>query len=658
MAKASDKSSRRSHIRLKNISTNFSMTVIAKTDKDLYEFGDYRLNVADRSLWRADEPVAITPKALELLCLLVERPNKVIAKEEIIQRLWPDTIVEEANLTQTVFLLRKALNGDASKWIETAPRRGYKFSGEVRRATVAEENEAAHSTETESLTSEKVAAARPSQQKAFYQWMAVALLLAGLLFAGRFFWQRDAQPVAPLSAIKTIAVLPFKSLETAAQDEYLGLGVSDDLITRLSNVRQITVRPTSAMRRYLGQSKDAVTIGRELGVDAVLEGNFRQADQRIRFTVQLINVSDGRTLWAEKFDEQFTNIFSVQDSISERVISSLTIQLSGAEQARFTKRFTTNSEAYRLYLQGRYFWNKRTEAGFRKSIELFNQAIALDPTYARAYTGLADAYGLLASYNFLPPSEGYPKTKAAAERAIALDDSLAEAHTSLASVLNSYEWDWRGAERAYQRAIELDPGYVTAHQWYGECLIQLGRFAEAEQQMQAAIKADPLSLIAHTNLGWTHFMARDYDRAIAQLRKVIEMDAHFVNARLKLGMAYLQKGQMTEANHELTQAQTLGGESSQILAARAHAYVKANAPAEALRLVAQLETRARNAYVEPSDIALIYTALGKKDEAFAWLEKARVQRSEALLCWLKVDPRVDPLRDDARFAELLKAIGL
>ncbi len=569
------------------------------------------------------------------------------------QRLWPDTTVEEANLTQTIFLLRKALNGDlqehGSKWIETAPRRGYKFAGDLRAVAPA----LSPSSITE-LSLEPAAAEQAWWWKNGKVWLCV---LAITLLAGTWLYARRAQPVVtPLSELKAIAVLPFKSLETAAQDDYLGLGVSDDLITRLSNIRQISVRPTSAMRRYLGQSKDAVTIGRELGVDAVLEGNIRQADQRIRVTVQLINVTDGRALWAEKFDEQFTNIFAVQDSISDRVIRSLTLQLSGQEQARVNKRFTANAEAYRLYLQGRYFWNKRTEAGFRKAIEHFEQAIALDPNYARAHTGLADAYSLLASYNFLPPAQGYPQTKAAAEKAIALDDTLAEAHTSLASVLNSYEWNWPGAEKAFQRAIELDPGYATAHQWYGEYLIQLGRFAEAEQQMQAAIKSDPLSLIAHTNLGWTYFMARDHDRAITQLRKVIEMDAHFVNARFKLGWTYLQTGQFAEAEAEFRQAQTLTGETAQILTARAFLAARTGKRNEALRLIRQLETR--QTYVEPSDIALTYVALNQPDDAFAWLNKAYAQRSEALLCWLKVDPRVDPLREDIRLTALLKKIGL
>lgn len=618
-----------------------------------YEFGPFRADLEQRLLLRQGEVVPLTSKVFETLLVLIEHRDRVLEKEELMRLVWPDTVVEDNNLTVNISTLRKALADNASerRYIITVPGRGYRFAAEVREVFPATEPSAAKDApETSAAT-----ATTSGQRLSWKIWLSLVLVMA-LGSALLYYWQ-TRRKTGPLAGIKAIAVLPFKPLAATGRDDYIGLGVSDDLITRLSNIRQITVRPTSAMRRYLGQEKDAVTIGRELGVDAVLEGSIRQTDERIRVTVQLIQVSDGRPLWAEKFDEQFTHIFAVQDSISEQVIRALTLQLSGQEQARVSKRFTENAEAYRLYLQGRYFWNKRTEEGFRKAIELFEQAIALDSGYARAYAGLADAYGLLASYNFLPPQQAYPKAKAAAEKAIALDGGLAEAHTSLASIQHSYEWDWRGAEQAYQRALELNPGYATAHQWYGEYLIQVGRFDEAAQQMELARALDPLSLIINTNLGWTFFMARDYERAIAQLRKVVELDAHFVNARLKLGLAYMQKGSLDEAQAEFQQAQALAGESSQVLSARACAYARAGARAEAQRIVKQLEARARTSYVEPSDIALVYVALGQNDEAFAWLQKAYAQRSEALLCWIKVDPRVDALRADPRFAELLRAVG-
>jgi TolB-like protein/DNA-binding winged helix-turn-helix (wHTH) protein/Flp pilus assembly protein TadD len=622
--------------------------------KRSYEFGPFRADLEQRLLLRQGEIVPLTSKVFETLLVLIEHRDRVLEKEELMRLVWPDTVVEDNNLTVNISTLRKALGDNASerRYIVTVPGRGYRFAAEVREVFPAAEPSAKDAPpETIAAT-----ATTSGQRLGWKIWLSLVLVMA-LGGALLYYWQ-TRRKTGPLAGIKAIAVLPFKPLAATGRDDYIGLGVSDDLITRLSNIRQITVRPTSAMRRYLGQEKDAVTIGRELGVDAVLEGSIRQTDERIRVTVQLIQVSDGRPLWADKFDEQFTHIFAVQDSISEQVIRALTLQLSGQEQALVSKRFTENAEAYRLYLQGRYFWNKRTEEGFRKAIELFEQAIALDPGYARAYAGLADAYGLLASYNFLPPQQAYPKAKAAAEKAIALDGGLAEAHTSLASIQHSYEWDWRGAEQAYQRALELNPGYATAHQWYGEYLIQVGRFDEAAQQMELARALDPLSLIINTNLGWTFFMARNYDRAIAQLRKVVELDAHFVNARLKLGLAYMQKGLLDEAQAEFQQAQTLAGESSQVLSARACAYARAGARAEAQRIVKQLAVQARTSYVEPSDIALVYVALGQADEAFAWLQKAYAQRSEALLCWLKVDPRVDALRADPRFAELLRAVGL
>ncbi len=626
--------------------------------KHSYEFGPFRVDPEQRLLLRQGEVVPLTSKVFETLLALIEHRDRVIAKEELMRLVWPDTVVEDNNLTVNISTLRKALgeNANERRYIVTVPGKGYRFTAEIREVLpVTEQLSATDAPAEASASAPVITSTAPRQRWAWRTWLNLGLIVA-LVGALLFYWQ-TRRKTGPLADIKAIAVLPFKPLGQAERNDYIGLGMSDDLITRLSNIRQITVRPTSAMRRYLSQEKDAVTIGRELGVDAVLEGSIRQADEHIRVTVQLIQVSDGRPLWADKFDEQFTHIFAVQDSISDQVIRALTLQLSGQEQARVSKRFTENAEAYRLYLQGRYFWNKRTEEGFRKAIELFEQAIALDPGYARAYTGLADAYGLLASYNFLSPQQAFPKAKAAAEKAIALDGGLAEAHTSLASIQNSYEWDWRGAEQAYQRALELNPGYATAHQWYGEYLIQMGRFDEAARQMELARSLDPLSLIINTNLGWTFFMAREYDRAIAQLRKVVELDAHFVNARLKLGLAYMQKGLLAEAQAEFQQAQALAGESSQILSARGYTYALAGAQAEAKRIVKQLEARARTGYVEPSDIALVYVALGQPDEAFAWLQKAYEQRSEALLCWLKVDPRVDALRGDRRFAELLSAVG-
>lgn len=432
--------------------------------------------------------------------------------------------------------------------------------------------------------------------------------------------------------------------------------MADTLITRLSNIKQIIVRPISAVRNYGGLDQDAMAAGREQRVDAVLDGNIQKSGEQIRVTVRLVNIADGQQLWVDKFDEKMTNIFAVQDSISERVAAALAVKLSGEETEFLTKRYTSNTEAYQLYVKGRYLWNKRTGEALRKSIEYFNQAIEKDPNYALAYAGLADAYAVLPGHGRALPEETLPKAKAAAQKALDIDSQLPEAHTTLAS-LSADEWDWAEADRRFKRALELNPNYPTAHQWYGEYLVHVGRLGEALQEFKRALELDPTSLIINSLLGEALYLDRRYDEAIDQLQKTLEMDPNFAVAHTALGLAYEQKSMHNEAKSVFEKAVNLSGGATNLVALLGVAHVKCGNKSEARNVLDKLNKLVIQKRAQPHDLAIIYTGLGNKDRAFEWLEKAYQERSWLIL-YLKTDPFFDPLRSDPRFKGLLSRAGI
>jgi tetratricopeptide (TPR) repeat protein len=431
--------------------------------------------------------------------------------------------------------------------------------------------------------------------------------------------------------------------------------MADSLITRLSNIRQVVVRPTSAVLKYAASSQDPISAGRELRTGYVLEGSVRRAAERIRVTVQLVSIPDGASLWAAKFDESFTDIFAVEDSISERVAEALTLKLTSEEKSLLTKRYTANAEAYRLYIKGRYYASRLTREGFDKGMECFNQAIALDPSYALAYEGLA--YYYLESLDLLlPPSEAMPKAREAAKKALEIDEQITEAHTSLAIVKFYYDWDWTGAERQFRQAIELSPNNAYALSYYGFYLIFMARFAEASTVLERIRELDPLSLENNVIVGQNYFFARRYDEAIEQFRKVIAMDANYWLARISLGRAYEQTGAIASAIAEFKRARTLGGSMPETLGDLGRAYAVAGKRDEARRVLEELNEQSKTDYVAPYNFAVIHIGLGEHDEAFAWLDKAYEARSW-YLTWLKVDPALDSLRSDERFRDLLRRVG-
>ena len=481
-----------------------------------------------------------------------------------------------------------------------------------------------------------------------------SLCLLGMAAAYWRFQSTTGHPVVP-PPVRSIAVLPFKGLSPEAGGDFLGAGMADALITKLSNVKDLTVLPTGSVLRYAGREFEPRDVGRALGVDSVLDGKVQRAGDSIRVTVQLVRAADGASLWARQFDEKFTDVFGVQDAISEQVARALTLRLNDEEQGRLRKHYTEDVEAYQAYLTGRYFWNKRTVEGYRKGIGQYQQAIDRDPNYALAYAGLADCYVRL-NEGGLPPAEGsLPRAKAAVTRALEIDDSLAEAHAALGFIKFRFDWDFPGAGREFQRAIELDPNYAMAHQWYAFYLLATDHPPEALAELKRAHELDPLSLNVSSGFGSYFFFTRRYDEAINQLRKTVEMDPTFAEARWTLGLAYEQKGMTEQALEEFRGLLSISDSNTGVNASLGHLYAQTGNSSGARRMLDRLEGMSKQRYVSAYDFAVIYAGLKEKEQAFTWLEKAYDEHS-LRPAWLKYDPRLDGLRADTRYLELVRRV--
>lgn len=594
-------------------------TIMSEREERLYRFGPFSLDVAERRLLRDGDPVSLAPKVFDTLLALIEDSGRLVARDALMSRLWPDTFVEEATLARNISDLRKALGestGEA-RYIETVPKAGYRFVAGV--TVVGDQGSSLivrRRTKSRVVVREEIGEGPP---------------------------------------IRSIAVLPFKPLAAGDSDDYLGLGMADALITRLSKLRHIRMRPTSAIARYAGSSLDPVAVGTQLDVESVLEGNIQRAGDRIRVTVQLVSVHDGASLWAEKLDEKFTDIFEVEDSISEQVARALMLELTADEHKLLRKRYTDNIDAYQLYLKGRYHWNKRTTEQLRRGAECFTQAIDLDPTYASAYAGLSDSYTLLVIREALPPEEGFKKAKAAAEMALRIDESLGEAQASLAHAM-LHNWEWAGAQQGFKRAIEMNPAYPSAHHWYSEYLMATGKLDLAKAEIELARELDPLSLIINGHLGDVLFYARKYEESVVQCKKVLELDPNFFLAQINLARAHGQLGNYEQAGVAFERAASLLSDSLEGSWMLGQLYATSGKQGEARAILDGLVEQSKNRYVSPCGIAMIYAALGDKNEAFRWLEKA-YEMHDGEVFNLKVEPRLDSLRAHARFQELLSRIG-
>ena len=438
--------------------------------------------------------------------------------------------------------------------------------------------------------------------------------------------------------------------------EYLSDGISESLINSLSQLPDVKVIARSSAFAYKGKETDLKEVAKALGVEAILTGRVTQRGENLSISVELVNASDKTQMWGEQYDRKMSDLLAIQREIAREIVEKLKLKVSGEEKGP-AKHYTESNEAYQLYLKGRFYWNKRTAEALKKSIEYFNQAIEKDPSFALAYAGLADSYVVPA--NRLPPREAMPKAKAAAIRALELDETLAEAHASLGRVLAAYDWDWTSAEKEYKRAIELNPRYAIAHQWYGGYLAVMGRSNEAIAERKRALELEPLSLIINFELGLAFYYARDYDQAIEQFQKTLELDQNFPPAHQFLPAAYEQKGMYGEAIAEFKKAIPLkqGSEWTLSKAGLGHVYAVTGKKSEARTVLDELKQLSEQEYVPATSIALIYAGLGEKDQAFAWLEKAYEQRAFQMQ-WLKIEPRWDSLRSDPRFQDLMRRIGI
>jgi DNA-binding winged helix-turn-helix (wHTH) protein/Flp pilus assembly protein TadD len=556
------------------------------------EFGPFRLDAAKRVLWRDGRLVRLPPKALELLVALVEQEGDVVTKDELLKRVWPDAFVEEANLSVNVAALRKAL--------------GEQPGGGPYIETVSRRG---------------------------YRFAAAA---------------RSAAQELP-----ALAVLPFIGLGGGRDEAYLGAGLADALITRLGGTGRVAVRPTSAVLPHAG--RDPREAGRDLQVDAVLEGKIQRRGSRLRVTVQLLPLSGAAPAWAETFDEELESVFAVQDRIAEQVARALDLKLGAVERARLLRRHTEDVEAYQAYLKGRYFWSRFTGEWLERALAFFREAVEKDPDFTLPHAGLADAYLVLGFSGLVPPREAWPLAGEEARRALSLDDTVAEAHVSLGWVRLFEHWDWEGAGVELRRAIALSPSSAAARQWYALYLDMLGHFEEAVGETARAQRLDPLSLVTAALVAFQSYLRRDHQRGLEECRRAVELDPNHFLGRWSLGLGFQQLGRHPEAVREHRKAFDLSGGSPLMRAVLARSLALAGRKAEARRHLEGLERASAEGRAGSYVRATVLLALGEKDAALACLEAAMEERDPWLVL-LKVDPMLDPVRRERRFQALLRRV--
>jgi TolB-like protein/DNA-binding winged helix-turn-helix (wHTH) protein/Tfp pilus assembly protein PilF len=634
------------------------------SDDKIHLYEGFTLDTARGGLLRDGAAVHLRPQTYEVLKYLVENRGRLISKDKLIEEVWQGRAVTDSSLGKCIEEVREALGENATKYVRNVRGRGYIFDSE---ADVEEAKIEALSVTSEQVDilsvvivdeekdDSKTNPTRENRKSRLILLVAAPLLLLGViglaswLYFGRSPADRSSNP----TQIKSIAILPFKSIGAEGDNEYLGIGMSDALITKLGNIHQLIVRPTSAIRKYMVAQDDPVAAGLEQGVDAVLDGSVQREGDRIRVTVQLIRVQDKRILWSGQFDERFADIFTVQDSISQQVLRELVVELNPEQRQRLQRRGGENIEAYQAYLKGLYFWNKRTKEGYRKAVEYFNQAIDLDPTYAQAYVGLGHAYAYLGGQDLASQSEAIAKQRAAAKRALELDETLSEAHAALGLIAMNTDWDWAAAEREFKRAIELSPNNATAHAWYGEFLAFRGRFEEGIAEIKRAQELDPLSLVINTDVGKVYTLARRYDEAIEQYRKTLEMNSEFEVARGLLALTYSLKGMHEEALGELLKIKVLE-KDPMYLSFLGFAQGRAGRRDEAQRVLNLMESLTKQTYVSPVWMTIVYAGLGENDQAFKWFERVFEEQATGGTIALKVSPVYDSLRADPRFSNLIQ----
>ena len=623
---------------------------MSQQESQSYEFGRFRLKTAERVLLREGELVPLTPKVFDILVTLVEHGGQVVAKDDLMKRVWPNTFVEEGNLTQNISLLRKALGESPGgvQFIETVPRRGYRFVADTSQSWT---DDAIHELHPESTPEPVVSIPNTTSQSAQTRRTPLYALVAGIVVAGVIglvYLTGWSKAGANPAAIQSIAVLPFVDESSDPDAEYINDKIAESLINSLSKLPQLRVVPRSVVAGYKGRDVDPRKVGQELNVRAVVTGRMRRHGDIISIQADLIDLQNVAQLWGQHYDHKVSDVMLVQDDISRDIFENLRLKLNVEEKKQL--------EAYRLYLKGRNSWNKRTSDELQQAIDYFNQAIAIDPNYGAAYAGLADCYNMLVVYGRLEPKEGFPKAKDAAAKALEIDENSAEAHTSMAFIKFRWDWDRAATEREFQEAIKLKPTYAPAHQWYSSYLIAVERFDEAIAEAKRAEELEPLSFVNSSHLGWIYYLAGQNDKAIEQCRKILDLDPSSFPARRYLGLAYEAKGMYAEAITEFQTGVKLSG-SPLMLALLGHAYAASGRTAEAKQVLTDLQQLQDQRYVSPYTVAAIHAGLGDQDQAFKWLETA-VEERDIWLMNLKVDPVFAKLRSNRQFTDILARIRL
>ena len=616
-------------------------------------FGVFELDMRAGELRKRGVKVPLQGLPIQVLIILLENPGHVVTRDELRSRLWAaDTFVDfDHGLHNAIARLREALGENATnpRFVETLPRRGYRFIGALETPVVAQSPEP------------EVAQPRRFPQALIgvvLVLLAVVAALVGLNVGGvrtKLFGSHLGAP-----HIDSIAVLPLKNLSDDREQDYFTDGMTEAVITDLGKVSALRVISRTSVMRYKDTNKPLPEIARELQVGALVEGTVARSGDRVRITANLIQASPERHLWAETYERNLSDVIALQNDVARSIAEQIQAQLTPEEHVRLSASHPVDPEAYKLYIKGRYFWVKRNRESFERAMSYFQQAIDRDPTYAAPYSGLADCYVLFGSsfdVGGQAPGEVQPKAKAEALRALELDNSLADAHNSIAYVKLTYEWDWNGAEAEFKRSLVLNPGYAHGHHWYAHLLLSSGRQEEALAESRRALELDPVSPIINLHLGWHYLYTRQYDRAIEQLTKTLELDPDYALAHWYLGLAYEQQKKYAEALREMGRAKDLLPGNLAVLCDIGHVYALSGDRRGAENVIAELQKESTRRYVNQYEVALIYTGLGEKDQAFKALERAFQERSD-MLVYLNVDPRLDSIHSDSRFGDLLRRVGV
>jgi TolB-like protein/DNA-binding winged helix-turn-helix (wHTH) protein/Tfp pilus assembly protein PilF len=634
-------------------------------------FGTYQVSLQSGELRKAGLRIRVQQQPMKLLEILLEHPGEVITREQFRSRVWPNESFGDFDQALSIAIgkLRSALEDSAEnpRFIETLPKRGYRFLADVSVVDATtrpkrpgsgvgdlpgsqeKKTEPGHELQGGGL------AVAPQRWQWPRRWVLGALALALSLlifFAWRFRWRAPAP-----TGIRSIAVLPLDNLSGDASQNYFADGMTDELITDLAQISALRVISRTSVMVYKGARKPLPQIARELNVDAVVEGTVLRSGDQVRITAQLIEASTDKHIWSQSYEGELRDTLALQNRVASAIADQIRVNLTPQEQAALKSAKAVNPEAYQSYLKGRYFWNKRTADGLKVALAYFNAAIEEDPKYAQAYSGLADTYALLGDWQYavMTPKEAFPKAKAAAIKALELDSSLSEAHTSLGYSLRAFDWDFASAGKEFRRAIEINPGYATAHHWNAMNLGLLGRPKEALVEMRKAEDLDPLSLIINADLAEFLLLTHSYDESVEQGRKIIEMDSTFAIGHKQLGDAYLLKHMDKEAVAELQKAIRLSRGSPICIADLARAYVASGKKNEAVKLLSDLKKSSNASFTNAPQIAMIYASMGDTDQAMDWLERAFEERFNPSIL---LRSGFDPLRSDPRFEELMHRIGL